>query len=400
MSVDFQQLRSQISILGDQAPHRAKQVTSLWARTVELLEGYATQVEWLNERVEQIAKVHDPNLRCALPVVNELGQSESLDGTYPRPYLRESATVIAADGSQIAPDRHMQVNYCLINLGAIRMRYDSNQAAEVFVETRLYHDDMLYTEYGIISEARLALMRDLNERQFLLGLANKSRKPVVTFTDGPMELWGSRDTFDTAGYQQSLDEYLRVLEDLSQLGVTTAGYVDKPGANLVVRLLELASLAEDELEGAKRNYPLRGVTDFWLFQELLKSGERSAVFAIRSKSANSYLGDLRLHFFYLNVGYPENPWIARIEIPAWVARSKDAMDRLHAVLIDQCRIMGPKAYPYLLHRAHETALVTHQEKEQVTAMIVRELHKRGVTTVGMSHKQSAKGLAGRTRYKG
>lgn len=400
MSVDFQQLRSQISLMGDQAPQRAKQAAGLQARTIELLKGYASQVEWLNERVEQIVRFHDPSLRCALPLINELSQPESLDGTYPRPYLSESVTVLAADGSQIAPDRHMQVNFCLINLGAIRMRYDSKQAAEVFVETRLYHDDMLYTDYGIISEARLALVRDLNERQFLLRLARKSQKPVVTFTDGPMELWGLRDSFDTANYQQSLDEYLKVLAGLSQLDITTAGYVDKPGANLVVRLLEVASLAEGKLGGVKRNYPLRGVTDFWLFQELLKSGERSAVFKIRSQSANRYKGELELHFFYLNVGYPENPWIARIEIPAWVAQSKDAIDRLHSVLIDQCRIMGQKAYPYLLHRAHETALVTHQEKEQVTEMIVRELYKRGVSPVGISHKQFAKGLVGRTRYKG
>ena len=42
---------------------------------------------------------------------------------------------------------------------------------------------------------------------------------------------------------------------------------------------------------------------------------------------------------------------------------------LHAVLVDQCRIMGAKPYPYLLHRAHETAVVSNEEKLQVEQML-------------------------------
>ena len=59
--------------------------------------------------------------------------------------------------------------------------------------------------------------------------------------------------------------------------------------------------------------------------------------------------------------------------------------------------MGPRPYPYLLHRAHEVALVSLQEKEQVTQMIARELHQRGVPVGQRSYKQSAKALPGRRR---
>jgi hypothetical protein len=105
-----------------------------------------------------------------------------------------------------------------------------------------------------------------------------------------------------------------------------------------------------------------------------------------------------LHFFYLNVGRDEHPYLVRVEIPIWVARDRQMLDNLHAVLVQQCRILGSRPYPYLLHRAHEAAVVTLEEKDQVTQMIALELRRRGVEVGEISHKQSAKIAGGKTRY--
>ncbi len=153
-----------------------------------------------------------------------------------------------------------------------------------------------------------------------------------------------------------------------------------------------------ELSDIKKLHPLRGVTDISVFREVLAAGERSAVFAIQSQSAKSYKDALKLHFFYLNAGQPGRPYVARVEIPGWVAENQGNLDSLHAVLIDQCRVMGVRPYPYLLHRAHETAVVKLPEKEQVTAMISQELRQRGVAVGEQSNKQSAKQSEGRARY--
>ena len=251
-----------------------------------------------------------------------------------------------------------------------------------------------------MTESQLALQRDLSERKILAELSKEVPGLTVTFTDGPMELWSLGEIIDPSSLRHSLEEYKAALMELCQLGVVTAGYVDKPAANLVVRLLELATLEEDELPDVKRKFPLRGVTDFWIFRELLSPGERSAVFGTQMKSAQEYSGDLSLGFFYLNVGLPNKPWIARIDVPAWVIKNEGMLDTLHAVLIDQCRIMGQRSYPYLLHRAHETAVVTMQEKEQVTRMVMDELHRRGLEVGEISQKSGAKSLQGRTRYRG
>jgi hypothetical protein len=224
---------------------------------------------------------------------------------------------------------------------------------------------------------------------------------VITLTDGPLELWTTTlEEGRVAGeFKKSLDIYLGVLRKLHEINATTAGYVDKPGADLVVRLLEVAKAGEDDLAEMRKYHPFKGVTDIELYRELLPAGERSAIFGIQSRSSKPYQGELGLHFFYLNVGRPEHPYLARVEVPEWVVENPTMLDALQAVLVSQCRMIGARAYPYLLHRAHETAVVNLEDKEQVTQMIVNELRKRGLEVAGASAKQYNKDVSGkRTRY--
>lgn len=392
MSIDYQQLRRQIKELGSNAPLKQEELWRKRQEAAALLKSHAQEGEKLRLKVQEVARNHDPSLRCAMPAL----RGEPLDGHYPVPPQPLSATLLAADGSQINYDRHAQVEYSLINVGAIQMRLGSSLPPQTVVETKLYYDEQLYNQ----SVAALALSRDLEERSILARLAEQAEPPVITFTDGPVELWGVRDASpeETSAFQESMAKYLQALHDLRELKAITAGYVDKPAANLVVRLLEVTRASPDELENFRRYQPLRGVTDKTLFRDILGPGERSAVFALQAHTAKSYAGSLALHFFYLNVGREGRPWLARVEIPAWVAEESQKLDALHAALIDQCQIMGTRPYPYLLHRAHETAVVTLEERDQVTQMIALELRQRGVPIEGPSYKQAAKDQPGRTRY--
>ncbi len=182
-------------------------------------------------------------------------------------------------------------------------------------------------------------------------------------------------------------------------GVITAGYVDKPASDLVVRLLELARLPLSGLGQAGRVRPWLGVTDARLFRELLQPGERSAVFKIQSPSADRFKGDLAVHFFYLNVGRTDHPWVVRVEIPAWVADHPASVALLHATVVYQSRLLGARPYPYALHRAHEVAVVTLAEKDQLEEMMIAEMIGRGLPPGEKSYKQNAKDLQGRTKHK-
>ena len=152
MAINFQQVREQVKTLGENAAGRASQLQELRQRALDLLNNHAGNLEGLRERVRQVAQKHDPNLRCAIPCAAELCRPEPLDGHYPLPDLPEEATVVAADGSQIFPDRQAQVNYCLINVGAIRVRLGSPSPPQITVSSKLIYDEQLYTLSGTLSE--------------------------------------------------------------------------------------------------------------------------------------------------------------------------------------------------------------------------------------------------------
>lgn len=394
MSLDFQSIRQQVQQLGETAVLRERELDERRALALAALESNSQDLDGLRQKVEGVVRNHDPALRCAMPV------AEALMTAAPLPGMPAEMTVLAADGSQISPDRHAEVNFAVVNVGAILMRLGSGQAPTITVASELLYDDQLYSETGTISEESLALRRDRGERTILGDLAESAEPPVIALADGPMELWGVKggDRAARADFQENLKLYQEALARLEKLNAITGGYVDKPAANLVVRALEIALTPEADLAEIKRRHPLRGVTDISVFRDVLAVGERSAVFAIQSHSAKSYPGALKLHFFYLNVGQSGKPYVARVEIPAWVAEEPEKLDNLHAVLIDQCRVMGTRPYPYLLHRAHETAVVKRPEKEQVMTMITQELRQRGVGVGVLSSKQSAKQSEGRGRY--
>jgi len=295
------------------------------------------------------------------------------------------------------------VQFGLVNVGAISMKLNSGETPEIFTESELLYGDDLLPNGIPMSDGMVALKRDLAERAKLDELSKSFAGQVVTFTDGPIELWGAKGE-DAHAYAEFIQKYLTTLSRLQTRGVITAGYVDKPSADLVVRLLEIASapVGRDNISTNLRDYhPLRGVSDRWLFGErrdpLLGPGERSAVFGIQSSSEKNYKGALSLHFFYLNVGTDGHPWPVRVEIPKWVADDKTGLDLLHSVLVSQCRMMGSKPYPYLLHRAHETAVVKMEEKQQIEQLLTLELRHNNEEVDDGSYKQSAKDLPGKTR---
>jgi hypothetical protein len=393
MPINFQEIYQQIQAIGKSASERRKTLEERRKQARDLLATYSEQLDFLRRKVDMAWEI-DTNIRCAYP------EQEALASSYPPPDSVIDATLIAADGSQINPDRHAAVQFCLINVGTISMRLRSGQTTDISTRSDLLFGDDLLPNGVPMSEAMVAMRRDISERIAMDDLSRDIQGQVVTFTDGPIELWGAQGN-DAQTYSDVVDRYLGVLSRLQSRGVITAGYVDKPSADLVVRLLEVAMAPPMQRQEMREYHPLRGVSDRWLYGErenpLLPPGHRSAVFHMKSSAEKNYRGMLSLHFFYINVGTERHPWPVRIEIPKWVADDKQKLDLLHCVFIEQCKMMGSKPYPYLLHRAHEVAVVKHEEKQQVEQMLIQELWRNSDEIDNGSNKQSAKDLKGRSR---
>ncbi len=393
MPIDFQQIYARIREIAAGADERKRTLEERRAFARDLLATYASELDYLQRKVEAATAV-DSNIRCAAPL------DEPLTTTYPPPAAATDVTVIAADGSQVNPDRHSSIQFCIINVGVITMKLHSGMAPEICVQTEMLYGDELISNGNPISDGMVAMRRDISERVKLDELSKGIKGQVINLTDGTIELWGAKGD-DPQAYADFVEKYLKVLTHLHTRGVVTAGYVEKPTADLVVRLLEIATADQDQIRRLREYQPLRGVSDRWLYGEredpLLPPGHRSAVLGLQSGSAKKYKGPLSLHFFYLNVGSSGHPWPVRVEIPKWVAEDKQKLDLLHCVLIEQCNMMGSKPYPYLLHRAHETAVVRREEKDQVEQLLALELRRIREEVGDQSHKSSAKMLKGRTR---
>jgi hypothetical protein len=395
MPINFQQIYARIREIAAGAEERNRTLEEKRDLARSLLSTYASEFDYLKKKVEDATAI-ESNLRCAVPL------NEPLTSTYPPPPPAMDVTVIAADGSQINPDRHASIQFSIINVGIIIMKLHSGQAPEICVETEMLYGEDLISNGNPISDGMVAMRRDISERMKLDEVSKNIKGQVVNLTDGTIELWGAKGD-DPQAYADFVEKYLRVLTRLHSRGVITAGYVEKPSADLVVRLLEIATADQDQLHHLREYQPLRGVSDRWLYGEreksLLPPGHRSAVFALQSGSVKRYKGPLSLHFFYLNVGTLGHPWPVRVEIPQWVAEDKKKLELLHAVLIEQCNMMGSKPYPYLLHRAHETAVVRREEKDQIEQLLAMELRRVRDEVGERSYKDSAKALPGRSRSK-
>ena len=396
MALNFQQLFEKIREIGLGARTRQEAQDNLRKQARALLDDWADKSAELRDKLER-ARQADPSLRCAIPL-----DEERLDAVFPPPTpsadeRQESVTLLAADGSQILPDRHAALQYSLVNVGAIAIQSGSGQAPEIFTDSHLLYGDELYTETGLVSGEAIEQWRDIAERRKLLELAPDYPTPLLALTDGPVELWGAKGAGED-DYRKNLEIHKSILSQLQARDVTVAGYVDKPGADLVVRSLEIARLSTDEeFKEIRKQHSLRGVTDRWLYS-FLPGGHRSAVFGLQSGSRAHYTGDLALHFFYLNVGDTRHVWLVRVEIPKWVADDEQKLNLLHAALLEQCKIMGARPYPYILHRAHEIAVVKFDEKAQVEQMLELELRQAGSEMDTESYKQSAKNLKGRSGH--
>jgi hypothetical protein len=383
LPVNYQQALQQIREMGRQAPQEQRRLKELRAEAAALFMQFAEELDTLEQLVERAA-AENPNLRCAAPF------REILNQTFPEPVIEEDYTLLAADGSQINPDRHAMVEFGAINVGAIRIPPGSGSPPQEVVQSQMMFHNSLFTASGNpLTDELVALKRDLAERRVLAGLASAETGLTIALTDGPLELF--REPKGMPEFKEEMERYEEVLHQMADLDVAVAGYVDKPRGDLIVRLLELVILERrGQLGKAGKERPLRGVFDYNLFRPMLRPGERSAVFAIRSGQGQGFQGRLALHFFYLNVGREGRSDLSRVEIPRWVAGSERLIDLLHGCLLKQSHHLGARPYPYVLHRAHEIAVVSFDEKDQLETMIVAELRRQGVEIEDQSNKQTAK----------
>lgn len=297
------------------------------------------------------------------------------------PPLPSPPAVAAADGSQVFPSRHEIAPIAMIHVsmvGVDYMHYENPPLLES--RARVLMDDDFEPGGGEFSPSFEDLVSDRRAVEEMDALAEAARSvstdgevPCAALTDGSLVLWrlASREFHE---YENRVTaDYLKGLDRLRGAEIPAAGYISASGSREVVQLLQLiqTALGWESGEGEPdATAPGPVVNDRMLFQDLLKPGQRSAVFHSRSKILKHYGGNA-VSYFFLHVGAEA----AKVEIPRWVADRPEWLDRVAAVCLQQADL--GRGYPVLLSEAHEQAVIRSADRQAFFALLEEAMLREG-----------------------
>jgi hypothetical protein len=311
----------------------------------------------------------------------------------PAPPAPIDYSVIATDGSLIAPDRHSPARFFLMNVGAVRLTYGSQAGASISSTPHLgYRDDDLFVPGDVrripINHNILNLRRAVAELATAAELMSHTGERTLALQDGTLILWSLEGQADSVR-NWVLGDYLTLLRLFRDRRWPLASYISAPASTDLMNTLRVAvcdyppqgrAINCDACRGrieTEGHTPacdiLPGVTDRYLVADIacLRPGERSAVYDSSSRILESFTeaGEPELHicFFYLHAGRE----VARVEIPRYVAQDAELLDFVHAAIFDQCRL--GRGYPTVLQEAHEAAVLSFADRQAVEMAVERAL---------------------------
>ncbi|HIK14968.1 MAG TPA: DNA double-strand break repair nuclease NurA [Leptolyngbyaceae cyanobacterium M33_DOE_097] len=343
-------------------------------------------------------------------------------------------TVIATDGSQIAPNHH-EIAYCyLINVGRIILHYGQNRLPlldslpEVF-----YKPEDLYIsrQWGIRTEEWMGYRRTVSEATVLAELGavivtsqaepkkQKSQTsaavqlplapsfapspaiapiPTLAMVDGSLIYW-FLEGLPLEARDRLLPPVLQAWDQLRQLGIPLVGYVSASRSGESLNFLRLPAcpydtpdcnthcnrhaIADDLSNAAAPCQIFEPLKDTTLWAIELEPGQRSPLWRSSASILQSY-GEQAIYFCYLHVGTE----IARVEFPAWVAEDANLLNS--ALSLTLAQVQKGYGYPVALAEAHNQAVVRGGDRTRFFALLEQQMIKAGLTNVATSYKEARK----------
>lgn len=392
MSLDFEKLTDEVDKMAQTARERQHRRRDRLEEVLTFLQ--EKQLAW-----DELARQHDfiqktvlgsnqpkPFRGSAVPLHMD---ENPLHTAFPftADHIPTEATIVSADGSQIVPDRHAAFVYYLINIGGIVYHHGRGQAPETFSEPTLEFpteeelDDAVFSNYATVT-----IKRDLAEIGMLAeqSCANKTADiPLLAIMDQRL-LYVPTGEISPQFKDEVVANWQREMEAIRECGAWLAGYIDSPRKSSVLMMLRHIHPDADP-DNLKDLGDWTGLTDVDMFSRLLKPGERSKIFQDVSFSQTRFRRQNKVCFFYLNTGGTN---IARVDLPISVARDETAVQAIHAMLYDQCQILGQ--YPYVIARADEMAVVQRRDQEELEFRIGRRMDAYGLDTLETTSKAQTK----------
>jgi len=326
---------------------------------------------------------------------------EPINRQFPFGQEPDRYALIAADGSQIMPDRHRPFIFGYVQAGCASVIYGEQQQ-ELTDQLRRMRRSQLIAESELFDErsgelkppAEITNRRDSLEIALLAEACRMARKAglqPVLFADGSLAPFALLTLRAPPQERQKLLGPLKMaLDAMRECEAWVCGYIDRPGSSALVRACALAGLSPEAVTERvlrEREALLVEICDRHALERTLKPAHRTALFDPNWEiNAPTYLGEHAMRACYVNFGNAARPIIARMEMPAWCA-DPSRVGAMCAILYRHAQLGG--GYPLILKAAHEEALLSKDDQQQIEQAIEQALMSRGFLPQA-SFKQEAK----------
>jgi len=357
---------------------------------------------------------------------------EPLDTRAPLPLAPAQHSVLATDGSQIAPSHH-EIAYCyLINVGRVLLHYGQNRhplldsLPEVFYRPEDLH---LSRQWGIRTEEWMGYRRTASEATALAELAQSflaqsletstlalsatssqaksSAKraqrtaqtatlapphiPALAMVDGSLTHW-FLDPLPAEARDRILTPILEAWETLRTLRIPLVGYISAARSGEALNFLRLHTCPKEQPDcqthcpGQTDNAPCQvfaPLRDTALWSLILEPGQRSALWRSSARVLDWY-DHHRTYFCYVHMGSE----VARVEFPAWVAEDASLLNT--ALSLTMAQVQKGFGYPVTLAEAHNQAVVRGGDRARFFALLEQQMIRAGLKNIGTSYKEARK----------
>lgn len=301
-------------------------------------------------------------------------------------------SVLAVDGSQVYPDRHISgINCFLINIGQSHIEYGQTSKANLSSQPYVFTPDNVFEQiedsplqqvldFGNFSSDLVDLKREETELKLSFKTAYELNQkylpkntPFAVLVDGSLIFWQLESKAPEIK-KYFLNRYFEHLNSFYENNIPIAGYISMPKSRELINLLKIGLCRFDipnciSCHSLHNTFPCKDVDqvlDTQIASTFLNQNFRSTIFYSNSKVVDLYPEHLKPCFVYLNIGKE----IIRLEFPIWMTQKSEHLDLICKIAIDQS-IKG-QGYPVVLSEAHEQAVIKGFDKDFFYQLICKK----------------------------
>ena len=380
MALEFERITEKIRAMGEVAEERRENTGVQIGELLTILYNHASNWAYIDRCLQRALEVVDKQkFRAARP----LFETEPMDqGIAPPAKTPAQATLIAIDGSQALPSRHAPHLYYVINTGTIVYHHGSGRTPEEKTQPELFYlgDGVMESAEDFVAGS-VSIQRDMAEINGLVEAVAEQRyasAPIIAMLDQRLQYFpigvNQREKAD-----DYMGRWLYGMERIKRQNAWLVGYIERPLTASVASLLTVLGWGDGDFspQDSVILNERPEMQDVEIFAALLELGERSCVFEVVNESTNYQpFQDHNQHICFFYYRPPGLGDVTRVDVPKWAAQQPEVIATIHALLHDQCLLLG--GYPYVLSRADEAAVVQGSDREYLEHLIDLEMRRRGI----------------------